>query len=423
MLIEIGHVPTSSWAVRRTSEVLGGAGVLLGLIWILRGILGIQQFSVDLLLASFGLIALGRILRTRTSAGVANAVSSFFWNLAAASLVIILGIWFLGWVASLQSDTLPAQISSKVPDLVIALIVTGLGGYAAGELRPPRRRVTPAQPAFVVAAGMGPTTGGTMLTVKHDTVGIPIKRQGKTVGCVLQGDVLATFQTPMGKVSAALTGPVTTVRVPFRGRKLNKDEVVKMIGKAPRQLVEESMARAQDVEIGPVREYHFRSDRGERVKIGPVTFDWDEDKLPDERWLAKGAGDSYIKTDGRRTTAKWNGSSLSVSGDSMKLTIGSDSFTYSPTEVKTASPLHALSVIQDKVTLDTRRFTLKVSGNTVVLRTEDRTRSTESKALADDLRTLLTDTAKRQVSDVMEGTPIDLSEMFTTTEAVLAKHD
>jgi hypothetical protein len=196
-----------------------------------------------------------------------------------------------------------------------------------------------------------------------------------------------------------------------------------MEGKTPKQLVEENRVRAQDVEIGPVKQYHFREDRGERVKIGPVTFDWDEDKLPDERWLAKGAGDSYVKTDGRRTSAKWNGSSLSMSGDTMKLTVGSDSFTYSPTEVKTSSPLHTLQATQDRITLDTRRFTLKVSGNNVILRTEDRTRSTESMALANDLRTLLTDTAKKQVSDVMEGNPIDLSEMFTATEAVLAKHD
>jgi hypothetical protein len=227
----------------------------------------------------------------------------------------------------------------------------------------------------------------------------------------------------MGAVSAVLASPVTTVGIPFRGGKLGKDDVVRMEGKTPKQLVEENRIRAQDVEIGPVRKHHFKPDWGERVKIGPVTFDWDEEKLPDERWLAKGAGDSYVKTDGRRTSAKWNGSSLSVTGDSMKLIVGSDSFTYSPTEVKTSSPLHSLQVTQDKVTLDTRRFTLKVSGDTVILRTEDNTRSTVSKALADDLRTLLTDTAKRQVSDVMEGNPIDLSEMFTTTEAVLAKHD
>jgi branched-subunit amino acid aminotransferase/4-amino-4-deoxychorismate lyase len=107
----------------------------------------------------------------------------------------------------------------------------------------------------------------------------------------------------------------------------------------------------------------------------------------------------------------------------MKLEVGADSFSYSPTEVRTASPLHSLQVTQDKITLDTRKFTLKVSGDNVVFRTEDKTSTTESKALANDLRTLLRETAKKQVSDVMEGTPIDLSEMFTTTEKVLAKHD
>jgi NADPH:quinone reductase-like Zn-dependent oxidoreductase len=40
---------------------------------------------------------------------------------------------------------------------------------------------------------------------------------------------------------------------------------------------------------------------------------------------------------------------------------------------------------------------------------------TESKALANDLRVLLTETAKKQVKDVMEEAPIDLVEMLNTT--------
>jgi hypothetical protein len=107
----------------------------------------------------------------------------------------------------------------------------------------------------------------------------------------------------------------------------------------------------------------------------------------------------------------------------MELAVGSDSFSYTPTEIKTASPLHSLHVTQDKITLDTRKFTLRVSGDNVVFRTEDKTSRTESKALAHDLRSLLTETAKKQVKDVMEETPIDLVEMLTTTEEVLTKYD
>ena len=107
----------------------------------------------------------------------------------------------------------------------------------------------------------------------------------------------------------------------------------------------------------------------------------------------------------------------------MELAAGSDSFSYSPTEVKTASPHHTLRVTQDKITLDIRKFTLKVSGDTVVLRTEEKTSRTESKALANDLRTLLTEMAKKQLKDVMEGSPIDISEMLNTTEEALAKYD
>jgi len=227
----------------------------------------------------------------------------------------------------------------------------------------------------------------------------------------------------MGIVSASLPGPVTTVGIPFQGQTVTNDEALKMTGKEPSQLIEETTSRAANVDVGRIR---IRDGcMGDRWKIGPLIFDWDGDgeHHPKERWLAKGTGSAYVTTDGHRSTAKWNGSTLSLGDGSMELAVGSDSFSYSPIEVKTASPLHSLHVTQDKITLDTRKFTLKVSGDNVVFRTEDKTSKTESKALAHDLRSILTETAKKQVKDVMEETPIDLVEMLTTTEEVLARYD
>jgi hypothetical protein len=292
--------------------------------------------------------------------------------------------------------------------------------------------------------------GGTKLAVRHDTVGMPIKGEGRTIGCVLMGDVSASFETPMGTVSAPLVGPVATTGIPFQGRRIGKDEAVKMTGKTPKELIEQFRVDStqwetpnrlpnvdfpfvhvredgfgRDVEVGPLK-VHEGPD-GEHVKIGSVAFDTDgrhshKHWKQGGRWIAKGAGDSYVRADALGVSAKWNGSSLSLNGDYMKLSTGSDSFSYSPNDIITASPLHTLQVRQDKITLDTRKFTLKISGDEVVLRTEDKTSSTKSNALAGDLRALLTETAKKQVRDVMEGVPIDLSEMLAATEEVLAKH-
>jgi len=408
-----------STATRRAAVTLGGISALLGVVWLIRGPLGIQQYSVTILLVGFGLFFLGRVLRTETNSGTGRALVSLLWNLLAAFVGIILSIWILGWVASLQSDVFPSMISRWVPDLVIGGIAVGLGAYAVQKSGLARGRTTP----FLVTEGKGPTMEGTRLIVKQDTVGMPIRRQGRTIGCVLLGEVATSFKTPMGMVSASLPGPVTTVGIPFQGRTVSKDDVAKMTGKGSDQLIEETNSRAQNVDVGRIR---IRDGcMGERWKIGPLIFDWDGDgeHHPKERWLAKGTGSAYVTTDGHRATAKWNGSSLSIGDGSMKLAVGSDSFSYSPTEVRTASPHHTLQVTQYKITLDTRKFTLKVSGDNVILRTEDKTNRTESKALANDLRSLLTETAKKQVKDVMEGSPIDLSDMFTTTEEALAKYD
>src|SRR2546429_3455541 len=154
-----------------------------------------------------------------------------------------------------------------------------------------------------------------------------------------------------------------------------------MTGKEPAQLIEETNSRAQNVDIGRIR---IRDGcMGDRWKIGPLIFDWDGDgeHHAKERWLAKGTGGDYVTTDGHRTTAKWNGSTLSLGDGSMKLAVGSASFSYSSTEVKSASPLQSLHVTQDKITLDTPKFTLKVLRDNVVSRTEAKTSRTQPKAL------------------------------------------
>src|SRR5207302_3515424 len=109
----------------------------------------------------------------------------------------------------------------------------GLGAYAVQRLGLTRKwTATP----FIVPEGKGPTMEGTKLAVKHDTVGMPIRREGRTIGCVLLGEVSSSFKTPMGMVSASLPGPVTTVGIPFQGRKAVDEDVVKMTGKSANQL-------------------------------------------------------------------------------------------------------------------------------------------------------------------------------------------
>jgi hypothetical protein len=464
-LIEIGREPSRTWVTRRISATFGGMSALVLLVWLIRGPLLIQKYSLDLLLVSFGFVLLSRVFDTKTNAGVGRAISSFLGNLTATSVIVVVMIAFLSGVAYLQGgdSVFTKDFYPVIPDLVIAALVTGLGAYAARKLSPQGSGLTPSGPLFLVKAGSENAVGGVGLTVKRDTVGIPIKRSGRTVGCILNGDLSASIETPMGRVNSTLSGPVTTFWVRFKGERIGDAEVSRLTGKTPKQLLQDARVDTtmsgsgqvlvdlpfvhvqqdgfgESVDVGPVNVQ--RDPYGGRVKIGPFDFETDGDHVWDDHhwrrwerkqawrerhgwrggWAARGTGDSYVQSDGWRTTAKWNGSRLELDGSSMKLSVGSDGFSYSPTEIRTSSPLHTLQVNQDKITLDTRKFTLKVSGNTVVLRAEEKTTSTESKALAGDLRVLLTEAAKKQVKDVLEGLPIDLSEMLTNTEEVLARH-
>src|SRR5467141_4495588 len=259
-----------SLATRRIATTLGGVSAILALVWLIRGPLGLQQYSTSILLAGIGFFFLGRVFRTETNSGAGRAAASLLWNLTTSFVGIILSIWILGWVASLQSDVYPTAISSRVPILAVGAITAGLGAFAVQRLGLTRKwTATP----FIVAEGKGPTMEGTKLTVKQDTVGMPIRREGRTIGCLLLGEVSGSFKTPMGMVSASLLGPVTTVGVPFQGRKVSREDVLKMTGKGSEQLIDETNSHAQDLDVGRIR---IRDGcMGDRWKIGPLIFDWD----------------------------------------------------------------------------------------------------------------------------------------------------
>src|SRR5438128_11766024 len=166
-----------SIATRRVAVTLGGISALLGVAWLIRGPLGIQQYSVTTLLVGFGLFFLGRVLRTETNSGAGRALVSLLWNLLAAFVGIILSIWILGWVASLQSDVFPTIISWWVPDLVIAAITAGLGAFAVQRLGLTRRwSATP----YIGADGEGPPIERTRLTGTQHTMGLPTRRAART---------------------------------------------------------------------------------------------------------------------------------------------------------------------------------------------------------------------------------------------------
>jgi hypothetical protein len=420
---------------------------LLLLIWLVRKFISISTFSTEILVASFGLILLSRAFSTRTRSGAGRAISSFLGNVAIGCIIIVIAIWFLGWVASLQGSPLPSEFSNAIPYLVIAAISTGLLAYAVRELTPRRENPFAGGPAILVHADSNVRAGKTAVSAKADTIAIPIARRGRTVGCILFGDVRASFETPMGPVTASYARPVTTLGIPFRGDRAGRDDVSRLTGKNVDQLIQGARidpeisrlggtgnsvdlpfvhvhedSFGESVDVGPisVRE----GPEGDSVRIGPWEINSKDGADRHTSWLARGAQDSsFLRVSDEEASAKWNGSSLWMKGDSMKLTVGADGFHYSPTEVKTFSPLHTLHVANQKMTLDTRKFTLNVTAERVVLRAESGSKSTDSAALAQDLRTLFTEEAKKHVQDVMKGVPIDLDEMLSSTEEVLKKYD
>lgn len=462
-MIEIGRIHGSTLIGRRVASALGTMAALLGLVWLVRGILIISQYSEDLLLVCVALIFLSRLFSIRTRSGVGRAVSSFFWNVALACIITVIVIWFLDLFPAIDGSKVPGIFTGEYSNLVIIAIATGLVAYCIRELTPKDRGIHPAKPAIVIHPESEVKASGTTLSTKTDTVALPVARRGRTIGCVVFGDLKATFDTPMGRVTAPFAGPVTTFGIPFRGDKAGGDEAAKVATQDVDQLIRRAQTGppglgagrgsvnidlpfvhvhddwfGESVDVGPIS---VRSGPdGGNVKIGGFEINSDDSDRGFGRhhrhlhhhdndgwrvsWLARGSQESsYLSVSDEAVAAKWNGSSLWMKGDSMKLTVSTDGFEYTPSEIKTFSPLHTLLVANQKMTLDTRKFSLNVTAERVVLRSESGSKSTESPDLARDLRNLFTEEAKKHVQDVMKGVPIDIDEMLSSTEEALKKYD
>ena len=481
-MIEIGRERTFEIGLKRIGSAAGSIASLLVLIWLVRGWIYLSAYSAALLTIAFGSIYTHHILDTKLSAGKTRALSSLFWSIAGSGIIVLLSIVVLGWVAGLQRDTFPTGISDQSPNILILTIATGIAAYASYRLAPRSTGPVTSGPAIKVISSSALGYGKVRLSTKRDSVILPIRASKGTVGALVYGDVQATFDTPMGKVVGSIPGPVTTIGVPFRGEKANGEEVSKLTGKPLSQLLDETdvdttLPRGEIFSQGftPTRfgeasiDLPFirirKTPEGEGVKVGPVQvttgpraeddvevgpFDFspcdfimnnDDGKTwfaSDEkgsrgsrrrrrlgkRWIAKAnEGNAYLSASPEGLQARWNGSSLRIKGDSMKMAVGQDGFVYTPTELETYSPLHTLRVTPTKASLNANKFTLNITGNKVILRSEDGSKSTESLGLAKDLRDLLTETANSQVKSVISGQPMELDEMLLGTEEVLKKHE
>ncbi len=481
-LIEIGNERTFQSAARRLSSLLGTVATIIGIVWLARGFLSLSGYSLELLVASLGLFFVKGLFSTRTNLGARRAVSSFLGNVTGGIIVTLILIVIAGWIAGIQGDTFPARISQQVPNLVIVAIIAGIGAYGFYQIAPRIRGPVPRGPALLVSPSTSLDFGEVKISTKKDSVTLPIRGTRRTIGAVVLGDVATTFETPMGPVTGSIPGPVTTLGIPFRGERADRDSVSKLTGKSLSQLIDEtpvdttiprgeifasgfegnpfgeerldlpfvSLKRGGDgdsVDVGPISV--SRRARDEDVEVGPFTFnpcDWVEKQLGQGRmfsdnesrsqestrrvrrkhslWLAKGGqGSSYLSASQDGAQGRWNGTSLRVKGDSMKMAVGSDGFVYTPTELETYSPLHSLHVTQSKATLNTKKFTLNIAGNRVIVRAENGSKSTDAAGLAKDLLRLLTETANKQVKSVMEGQPMELDDLLLGTEEVLKKYE
>jgi hypothetical protein len=443
---ELGSTGRTRTYARRLASAFGAAAGFIIIVWLLRGVLGIGFYSQDLFLAALGFIFVAMVLKTKVSRGPVRAVSNFFLNIFGFCLIAIFLIWFLGWIGSLQGG--PGLLYPYLPDLVIAAIISVIASYLIREAVPRSGLARTAGRPMLVASGAGTKIGTARITCSSDGIAVPLELEEKPLSYVLFSDVSVAFETPMGKKELLLKSPVAISGIPFRASKASDKTVREITNKSRQELFEiarSALPEASDatretvdlpfvhisegsdgelVEVGPIKVRSNHS--GEQVKIGPFEFNEMKDarRISEAEWYAFSRNGASVTSHKNRVYAKWNGSSMALREDFMKMKSGSDGFEYDPDEITTTSPLHKLRVTKDNVSLETARFTINVQEGRVVVREQDgKLKSSQSIELARDLKSVLSELAMKQVRDVIAGDPIDLGELLERTEEVLSRYE
>jgi hypothetical protein len=432
---------------RRLASFFDLAFVVLLLAWLARRLMGIGAYSEPVLLLAFASLFLGRVLRTRVGMGVVRAFSSLSWNLAVFCVVSIITLWLLGWAASLQGESLPPFLENQVPSLALAAIALGLGSIALRQIAPRDARPRVERSPRVLMGNVRIPLGRVILTTKTENVLFPVTRFGRNVGSIGFGEIQAQLETPLGPMSMKIRGPYILYGISLKGQPAAEQDVQRITGRATESLRDEAERIAPQllsrfrtrfetvdlpfvhvhedgvwkaVDVGPI--HVEEGPVGEEIRVGPITVISDRASDVPGRWgISNVSGTVLILTRRHSLQARWDGMSLKMDGNMMRLRIGEEGFEYSPNHVRTRSPLHALVISEAHASLSARGFTIRVLPEGITVRTEGKVKTLNSPELASELREVLAEEAKRHIQNIMEGLPMEVDSTFRRVERVLGE--
>lgn len=440
---------TPPWpgVARRLAPFFHLSFAVLLLAWLGRGLLGIRAYGDFILLLAFASLFIGQVLRVKTELGVARAVSSLLWNLAVFCILSIIFLWLLGWAASLEGEALPSLLRGQIPNLLLAAIGLGLGSVAIHQLAPARAMVRLERQPWLLPANLRIPLGRVALTTRGDNVLFAVSRFGRAIGGIGFGEVQLQLETPMGPTGVKIGGPYLLYGIAPRGRPAAEADVQRVAGRTldglrdeatrllpqlstrfrlKAEIVDMPFVHVADeglwrvVDVGPV--HVVEGPGGEEVRIGPFLVSRDAGPRLPRRWgIANAEGTAAVYSLNQLLEARWNGNRIRISGERMRWRAGGDEFEYAPHYIRTRSPLHLLHIGGRYALLSTGSLTIRVTPDRLVVRTGRETKALDLPEVAEELRAVLAEEAKRHIQNIMEGLPIELDSTLKQVERVLGK--
>ncbi|MEM2922193.1 MAG: hypothetical protein QXF26_07745 [Candidatus Bathyarchaeia archaeon] len=425
--------------MRRRAEVLlkhklgaflSSVTVLLALTWLLRSVLLLSQYSVELVYAFAFFLLLSNLVNVKLRSGAFGFLSSL--SSSAGSFAIELSLaFFLGGFLGLEK-----AFTDYTLTLLVAGVLFFVASYLFGRLEAPHLHAISKE---VIGIGGGELKLADNLSVKADAIsGLPITIDGRMVGAVVLDDLELNINTTLGALKVQADNPVLILSSKLRrGAKIrgaSEEELARaeeiyesrreQVGKhtaikLPFLSVEEYDDHASEVRIGPMRVAD--TDEGSIVDIPP--FIHIVDTTPRRsRVLVVSKGDTkvVVTSVGNEVKATWDGWRLKTDGETYTFIRRGNSYARdSAGSLIVGCPGYELSVSKGNVSLELMDIKIMATQSNLVLKSGEKVQRISNEGLSRSFIEAIVEIAKGQISELLSGMELDPADVYDEVDSLL----
>lgn len=413
----------------KLSSVFSTFVLILILVWLLRGLLQISQYSSYIVYAVILFMLLSKLLQVKIDEGIAGFISSLTSSIGLLSVEVGI-LFFIGGYFGLEQE-----FSRYTLPLFVAGILLLILSWRLGVIVPIRRTTLKKEIYSFEDKGMQLDENLKIRT--EELLGLPIELGNMLVGCVAIKDLDLDINTTLGKILVPVKAPAIIFSSSLNKKNKIRDasteeyeaarsfyiskkgEEKKSIVKLPFIEVEEYGDFYESVRFGPIRVYE---ENGEStISITPFIHIVESGERKRKALvLSDNKKKVMVKLDGKKVKASWDGWRLVTDGKSYTFLRKGSVYAKDSLEglmLKTMN--YVLKVSESSVSVDIPGVKLVATPQLLILSSGNKSQRIEDKEISKRFIETIAKIIRNQVSDLLNGIEPNIADVYAGIDSVL----